>query len=264
MAETTKTSAKLVASLLEGFTDVQKSEILLNMHDIGLSERDFEMLQMLRAFHILKAYIETLPESVKEAVESIKKSETSIEEITETLNVAAASFLTMVGKLEKHIDEAGKKAMAIVADDMNEYADMLKASLTDAMNKALPLSDLKKAGETFSGVVSENRQISEELRKNAVFGRRVQYGWIAIACLAVILTSWAFVHFRYEARLTESRINTVNSVVQQIEHNQDVLSELSKANRRLELHYGEKGETRVVIRNAAGYTTAGNGIIEFK
>ena len=189
MAETPKTAGKLVLTFLEGFTESQKAEILLNMHDIGLSERDFELLQMLRVFHILKAYIETLPESVKDAVDSIKKSETLIEGITDTFNVAAQSFETMVDKLEAHIDEAGKKAMAVVTDEINKYGDTLRASLKDAMNKALPLSALKKAGRTFSGVVDENRQISETLRKNAIVGRRVQYGAIAFVCLFTILCS---------------------------------------------------------------------------
>jgi len=265
MAETAKTAGKLVVSLLEGFTDSQKTEILLNMHDIGLSERDFELFQMLRTFHLLKAYIETLPESVKEAVDSIKKSETSIEEITDTFNVAAGSFGTMVSKIDKHVAEAGKKAMAVVADEMNEYADMLKASLKAAMNEALPLSDLQKAGETFSTVVSENRQISNELRENAIAGRRAQYGMIAVACLAVIIASWAFFHFRYEARMTENRISAINSLVQQIEHNRDVLYELSKADRRLELQYGDDGVKRVAISNAEGYTSPRkSGVIQFK
>ena len=265
MAEKATTSSKLVVSLLEGFTDSQKSEILLNMHDIGLSERDFEMLQMLRVFHLLKAYIETLPESVKESVEAIKKSETSIADITSEFDIVAASFQTMVDKVEKHIDETGKKAMAVVTDDMNRYADTLKASLKTAMNEALPLSDLKEAGKTFSGVVAENRQISKVLCENAVVGRRVHYGIITGICLIAVLASWVFFHFRYEARFTENRISALNSLIQQVEQNKDVLFELSKANRRIELHYADNGNKRLAVRNAEGYTsTEKAGVIEFK
>ena len=260
MADTVTTN-KLLISLLTGFTEEQKTEILLNISDIGLSERDFEILQLLRIFHLLKAYIETLPESVKESVDAIKKSEASIDDITDTLNVVAQSFQTMVDKMEAHIKEAGKKTMAVVTDEMNEYGDQLKASLKDAINEALPLSNLKKASKTFSRVVSENAQISEELRKNAFAGKKIQYGLFAGVWLIAFFSAWAFLHFRYEARIAENRI----SVAQQIEHNQDVLHELSKANRRMELQYGENGEIRLAISNAEGYTSPRkSGVIQLK
>lgn len=265
MAETANTNSKLIFSLLEGFSDIQKAEILMNMHDIGISERDFELFQLLRTFHILKSYIETLPESVKEAVDAIKKSETSIEGITDTFNISASSFQSMVSALKTHVAESGKKAMACVTDEMNQYADNLKASLKDAMNEALPLSDLKEAGKTFSTVVAENRQISQTLRENAASGRRLQYKAIGLAVVFAVLASWSFFYFWYKSMLESERLTAANAAIQQVERNRDILDELSRVNRTMEFLYGEKGEKLLAISDASCYTSIKNsGVIQFK
>jgi hypothetical protein len=251
--------------LTKDLTADQRADFYQTLNDTGISQNDGELMKLLLALQQYKFFYVNFFESIKDAADSVKKSESQIDSITDTLNITVVNFETVVDKIEKHIDESGKKAMAAVTDKINEYGDKLKAALTGVMDEALPLSDLKEAGKTFSTVVAENSQISEVLRKNAIIGKRVQYGMIAGACLLAILASWIFFYFRYEAQITETRISTVNRVVRQIEHNQEILYELSKANRTLELQYGEKGEKYLGISNAKGYTSTGNaGFIEFK
>jgi hypothetical protein len=77
----------------------------------------------------------------------------------------------------------------------------------------------------------------------------------------LIICSWIFFHNHYKTKLADIQ----DVIVGQVGENNTVLSELTKANRRLELSKREDGSKVLLIRNSKGWTTLENhGVITFK
>jgi hypothetical protein len=97
----------------------------------------------------------------------------------------------------------------------------------------MPLSDLKKAGKTFSDAVEEGRRASAELRANVKTVRRARFGTMAtcgaVAAIFIILGTWGFFYSWSERRIDEWRAY----YVREISGNDRIVSELSKSRREL-------------------------------
>jgi len=136
----------------------------------------------------------------------------------------------------------------------------MKELLTTAMEDALPLSDLREAGKAFSIAIIESKEASDELRTNVKIIRRAHYRAYALAAVFVIFGLWIYTHFRYELRLERERA----AYISQFEDNREVLLELAKSRRKLDLVKEDKRKM-LVIKDATGWTsTNGNGVIELK
>lgn len=196
----------------------------------------------------------------------IKKTDTELVSLLIFLKLTREDY----DKIQKDFDKSVQRAIN-VAESIALHSDTIKREVDQfddiyAKKKANMSETLMEAKEELSKVVAENKRISRELLKDVNADKRVRYATILSACLIAIAASWIVFHFHYEARMTEERISAINTVVRQMEHNQDVLFELAKANRRLELQDGEKkGEKLLAISNAEGYTSLGKaGVIKFK
>ena len=274
---------KAFEALSDGLDDKQKAEFYQVMLNAGLSADDGVLAKLLRALQLYKAYYAEIPEAIQKAVLDVRRLTRRAERVEdagkESLNQIlqhAAQVDESLKRIHLHIEEATEKASASVSSRMADAREKIKSHIEDtsdqaaaavaermaaAMEKALPLAELTEAGKVFSDVVASGRQASSELNKNLKAIRRAHYFAYALAAVALVLVFWAYTHFRYETRLEKERA----AIVAQVDGNQAVLLELARSKRRLELANGEKGSKMLVIRNATGWTSAGNhGVIEFK
>ena len=156
-----------------------------------------------------------------------------------------------------HIEEAANQASAVVSNRMEEL-------LTGAMKKALPLSDLAEAGETFSDAIRESNYASDELRENMKAVRRARFGTLAVGFaltfIFAILGTGGYFYSWSERRIDEMR----SYYIREISGNHRIVEELAKSKRELILQYEKDGSKYLVMENAIGMTNNKHGVIVFK
>ena len=262
--------AEAFEKLTEGLTDSRKAEFLKTLYEAGISQRDLELGKLLRALQIYKAYYETIPESIRQAVSEISllkdemakltgQAEQSVDaggQLFERLIHETAQVDESLRQLHAHVEDSVDKASDIVSQRMSEL-------LSNAMQETLPLSDLAEAGKVFSEALAASNQASAELRANVRNIRRAHWRAYALAACSVIAVFWIGIHYLYRQQLEQERV----AVIAQIEGNRDVLLELARSNRNLELIYDEKDpELKLLsMKDATGWTSTGKrGVIEFR
>jgi len=272
--------------LAEKLTEKQKLAFLHVLNEHGISvESDTVLSKFFLTLQIYVSLYEKIPEGIHEAstwfkgvmekatkdfqkpVTDIAQLRTEIEKLTmhavqsaknaEISRCNVSLELARVGESMKSIKtsvkEGAENAAAIVSDSMTEL-------LSDAMKKALPLSDIKEAGIAFSNAVNESKQASAKLRANVKSIRWAHFRAYALVCVAVIFAVWIHMHYRYEAVLEKERAAYADN----FGDNNAVLLLLAKTNRKLEYQRAEE-KNRVIIQNAEGWTSKSkNGVIEFK
>ena len=199
----------------------------------------------------LKAEIEKLTRQTKLNAES---AETSCSRISQELSRVDDSL----ENVNENIKEGTEKAAATVSARMTEL-------LSEALKKAMPLSDLEKAGKTFSNAVQESQYASAELRENMTTIKRARFrivaAWAAVATIFIILGTWGFFYSWSERRIEEKRIHYVHLIAD----NNDVVLKLSESNRRLILTTDSKdGSNLIGLENATGETRSNHGVIKFR
>ena len=256
---------KLKATLTEGLPQEQVTEFYKLLHETGISRYDVEILLLMRTLGTFQKFYAEIPKSIHAAADRMQKVDAAIDNMANSLNQSLNDFDELTDSIGAHVKEASKKAMNRAAAEMRTISAGFKENLTAAMNESLPLSELKEAGKTFTDTIAESNRASAELRNDIKVAGLTRIGVIAAATLAVILASWLVIYFLYQSRFENERLSVVGIVVDQVENNQAILSELSRANRKLELSYNESGQKLLTISNARGYTsTSKEGVIAFK
>ena len=281
-------------ALAEGLPDNQKTEFLQILREAEVSQYDTELAKLFRALQIYKSYYQTIPEAIQKSVAEINKMNKRAEEINGACENSFSQLLQYEGqvnealkKIHLNIDEAVKKAGAVVSKRMSDAKTNISAEiaaakdkinteittaavtasnnatthLTAALEKAIPLSQMEEAGEVLSDVIESGKEASEELHKNIKLIRLVHYKSYAIAALSIVVLFCYLTRNWYQTRYEKDRA----AVIKQIEDNRDVLLELARAKRKLELTVSDKGTKLLVLKNATGWTTtSNNGVIEYE
>lgn len=281
-------------ALAEGLPDNQKTEFLQVLREAEVSQHDTELAKLFRALQIYKSYYQTIPEAIQKSVAEINKMNKRAEEINGACENSFSQLLQYEGqvnealkKIHLNIDEAVKKAGAVVSKRMFEAKTNISAEiaaakdkinteitaaavtasnnatahLSDALEKAIPLSKMEEAGEVLSDVIESGKEASEELHKNIKLIRLVYYKSYAIAALSIVILFCYLTRQWYKTQYEKDRA----AIIKQIEGNRDVLLELARAKRKLELTVSDKGTKLLVLKNATGWTTtSNNGVIEYE
>jgi len=272
--------------LAEKLSEKQKLAFLRILNEHGISvESDTVLSKFFLTLQIYVSLYEKIPEGIHNAttwfngvmekatkdfqkpVSDIAQLKTHIEKLTmqadqsaknvETQRTRINQDFTLMYESMKSINSSIKKgadnAAATVSNSMKEW-------LSDAVKKALPLSNIKEAGVAFSDAVNQSKQASAELRANVKDIRWAHFRAYALVCVAVIFAIWVHIHYRYEAELEKERA----AYAENYEDNNAVLLILAKTNRKLEYLPGEENNL-LIIRNAEGWTSkTNNGVIAFK
>ena len=258
--------------LAEKLSDKDKAEFFRIMREIGITTKaDTSLAKLLLALQLYKAYYESVPTAVNEATSNMARLKTEIEKLAKqaehSANAGASSLhrimngATEMNELLKgihsHIEESANKASTVVSKQMEEL-------LTDAMKKALPLSDLAEADETFSEAIRESNHASEELRENVKEVRRARFGTLAVGFaltfIFAILGTGGYFYSWSERRIDEMR----SYYIREISGNNRIVEELAKSKRMLIFETDTDGTKILAMKNAKGHTSNNHGVIEFK
>ena len=263
--------------LIGGLSDSQKVDFFRTMQETGISKDDNELAKLLRVLQIYRSYYETIPDSIQKTISSIK-------ELTRQATQSAESGKKSLNQLiheSIQVDESMKKIHTHVEDAAIRASDVVSKHLTATMESTL--ADLAETGQFFSDTIASNRQqaaelleeanrvfsdsatlgkqASSELRKNIRSIRWSHYRAYAIASLVAFLGLWACMQYRYEKRMDREYI----AIVKQVEDNREILLELARGRRNLELSTRQNGTRLLSIKNATGWTSIDNyGVLELK
>ena len=175
--------------LAEELSADQKLEYFSTLREIGITTKsDMTLAKLLQALQLYKAYYESIPAAVDKAATNMAQIKTEIVKLArqteQSANAGEASLHQLMNgaaemngllkRIHSHIEEAADKASEIVSNRMTEL-------LTGAMEKALPLSDLKEAGTTFFDAIKNSEYASAELRDNVKYVRRARFRTLAVA-----------------------------------------------------------------------------------
>lgn len=242
--------------LVHGLNDEQKAEFFKILHEAGISQHDRELAKLLRAFQLYKSFYEEIPKSARKASARIERIKDEIEKAADRVAGDAGHVNKSLDNICASVGEAADKASRRI---LNKIETTLEP-LHNAVRKALPeqIADLEKAKKTFSDTVEAQVKATDKIRENIkVMGWSYHIAY-AIVALAAVFSFWCYTSYRCEMRLYEKCAAS--------EYNSDILYELAKSNRRLELtDNADKGTKLLSMKNAKGWnSTDKRGVIEFK
>ena len=236
-----------------------KAEFFKTLREAGIKKDDRVLLKFLRALQLYKSFYLEIPKSVQKAVVRMGRIRDEVEKMADRVAGDTGYINESMDRIHMSVGEAADKASRRILDKIENTLTPLSDAVTMAMPEQLTVID--KANKVFGKTVKNIKQASAELQKNINYMQWRHYGAIALITISVFLCLWACIHFRYEFRLDAAR----TAIASQFEGNQDILLELYKANRRLELTTDGKGSKLLSIRNAKGWSSTDNrGVIEFK
>ena len=271
-------------------TEKQKLAFLHVLNEHGISvESDTVLSKFFLTLQIYVSLYEKIPENINDATAWFKGV---LEKVTKDFQKPVADIAQMKTEIEKltmfadqsaknaemsrcnisrelaRVGESMKSIKASVKDGAENAAAIVSGSMTellsDAMRKALPLSDIREAGIAFSEAINESKHASAELRKNVKTVRRARLGTLT-ACFALtfifaVLGVGCHFYFWSERRIDEAR----DMYIRMISGNHRIVKELAEANRELVLTYDNDGSKILGMDNATGETRNKAGIIKFK
>lgn len=269
----------LFAELAVGLPEQQKAEFFRNLHEAGISPGDVELVRLLRALQLYKAYYETIPKAVEAAASQIEKLKQDIEQLSagagrsaETCNRIAGDVAKQSEVVRQDLLKIHEQAQAATRESAANLASKTAELLRENIGKTVfepmqgSLAELATANLAFDDAIAKNNQAAEALSKSATVARRAHLGiyMLGAALLACILsaTSWYFLDRWYEGSLEKERA----ALVQRVESNRAVLLKLAESNRTLELIRDPDNPRRslLVMKDASCWqSTRNHGVIEF-
>jgi cell division septum initiation protein DivIVA len=261
---------------------------VLNQHGISV-ESDTVLSKFFLTLQIYVSMYEKIPEGIHNATIWFQ---TAIQKVTTDFQKPVtdiAQLKTEIEKLTRYADQSAKNAeasrtrisqeLARVDESLENINSSVKAGaekasatvsnrmtelLSDALEKAMPLSDLKEAGEIFSDAIRESEQASEELRENVKVAWKMRFRALAV-CFALtflfgVLGSGMGFYFWSQKRIDDMQ----TYYIREISGNNQIVSELAESKRKLILQKDEDGSKFLVMENATGLTSNKRGVIKFK
>jgi hypothetical protein len=252
----------------EGLSEKQRTEFFRAMHEVGVTTDDVELAQLLRALQLYKAFYEEIPARVRKVVEDadilgarIKSLHDGIaQQLDNTLaqlkqnTEAAAEISGQFRDTQTHLTAAVEKSAADVAQSLES---VLRQSLSAALLKPFE-SCLSEIRDQCTRTASQARQIASELK----LARRIHIGGyvLAAAIISVVLTlaGW-FVSARYYSQREAE-------LLQRIDHNREVVSELTRKQAMLEVRRDPADSDKVylLVKKAKTWTTDKHVVVEVK
>ena len=266
-------------ALASGLSEQQQAEFFKILHETGVSPKDSELVKLLHALQLYKAYYETIPESVQRIITEIERIRKEAEGFSRDAHQSADNGAQLAGQVIQET-ERFRKEIGQINEGMEKGVGQWSAKLasqTSELLKAetekvlvLPLQnnfkELAGASEIFGKAIAQSQQAVALLRNNVKIIRRAHlwtYGLsgIVIAC-ALVLSCWSYFRYSYKEQLEQER----TALVGQVDKNRAVLLELARFHRTLDLMKdpGHPNRKLVVMKDASGWQAPGKlAVIEF-
>jgi hypothetical protein len=269
----------LFRDLANGLPENQKAEFFKTLHEAGISPKDEELVRLLRALQLYKAYYETIPEAVKQASGTIEQLKKDIERISSGARANLELSTQLAGKviqeaerihqdfeqIHKHIEAAMRKSAENLASGMaKQLAEGIEGRILSPLQSRL--EKLAGSGKAFEDAIALNNEAAASLKKSTATASRFHikaYAICGLLALLVFAGGAAFSLYRWYS----DRFNTeCETLIKQTDQNRAVLLLLSKSHRTLETLPNPQNPNRklLIMKNASGYQAAGkHGVIEF-
>jgi hypothetical protein len=266
-------------ALAAGLSGPQQTEFFKTLHEVGVSPKDKELASLLRALQLYKAYYESIPEAVKTAAIEIDRIKREVEAFSRDAHQSSDASARLAGQVIQEAEQVRKdlgqiheqieKQMVQVSEKL---APMVAESLRAGIEKSLVLplqNQLEQsagAGKALGDSIAQSSKAVEALRGSVEVIRNT-YLWTYVICglfisCSLALGSWCYIRWWYSSQMEQER----SVLIGQVGKNRDVLLELAKSNRTLELVQDSEtpDRTYLMMKNASGWQSASKyGVIEF-
>jgi len=255
-------------ALTKGLSLEQRLEFFRVLHTAGVTRQDVELAQLLRALQLYKAFYDEIPARVCQAV----KEADTLHQTFKSLHESAALRLDRVlSQLERNNTAASmiasefREAKTVIATAIQksttDIAQTLEATLKKSLSSGLLtpferfVNDIKdRCGRT----VTEAQQITLQLKE----ARRIHIGGYALVAMVFTLVLTAIIWFNAARHFAERE----EQLIQQIDHNRVVLSELARkgAALRVERSRTDTSKLYLIIERAMAWTADQDAVVELK
>jgi hypothetical protein len=266
-------------NLTDDLPDDHKAAFFQTLHEAGITPKDVELAQLLRALQLYKAYYESIPPAVQKAADRIEQLKKDIEYFStdargnlELSIHLAGQMLQESDKIHKDFTQINKhieKAMQLSAENLaSNMAKQLAVGIEERILTPFQgsLERLAASNKAFDEAITRNVKAAATLERNTAIARRFNFRTYLICGLLVLATLAGITVFSL-SRWYENRLNIERqALIKQTEQNRSVLLQLSKSRRTLELLSNPKHPNRklLVMKDAAGWQAAGKqGVLEF-
>ncbi len=266
-------------NLADGLPDDQKASYFQTLHEAGITPKDVELAQLLRALQLYKAYYETIPPAVQKAADRIEQLKKDIEYFSSDSRGNLELSIHLAGQILQESDKIHQdfaqinkhieKAMQLSAENLaSNMAKQLAAGIDERILTPFQsrLERLAASNKAFDEAIARNNKAAAALEKNTAIARRFHFRTYFICGLLVLVTLAGITIFSL-SRWYENRLNIERqALIKQTEQNRSVLLQLSKSRRTIELLSNPKRPNRklLVMKDAAGWQAAGKqGVLEF-
>lgn len=254
--------------LVKGLSVEQRLEFFRVLHTAGVTRQDVELAQLLRALQLYKAFYDEIPDRVCQAV----KEADALHQTFKSLHESAALRLERaLSQLERNntvaltITNEFREAKTVIAAATQkstiDIAQTLEATLKKSLSSGLLtpfenfVNDIKdRCGRT----AIEANHISLQLKH----ARRIHIGGYALTAMALTLILTGIIWFN-AARHYAGR---EEQLIQQIDQNRLVLSELARKGASLKVERSRKDANKLylIVRHATAWTADRDAVVELK
>jgi hypothetical protein len=265
--------------LAEGLPDGQKAEFYKTLHEAGISPKDEELVRLLRALQLYKAYYESIPATIREAADRIEQLKKDIERFSAEARGNLDLSSHVVGQVIRETDRIHQDFAQIhkhIEDAMRQSAESLTLNMAKQLAEGIEgriisplqnrLDKLMGFSKAFDDAIVRNNEAAASLEKSAVIARRSHIRTYAIWGLLAFLVFTGGAGLILNHWYADRFITERDALVKQTEQNRTVLLQLSKSRRTLELVTNPQRPNRklLIMKDASGWQTPEKqGVIEF-
>ncbi len=273
------TQQPLLKDLANELPDDSRAEYYRILHETGISPNDVELARLLKALQLYKVYYESIPVAVQAAAGEIERLKQEIDQLSKEIRGSLDAGIQLVGQVvleAERVHEEITRINLLVDDAMRVATEGLTSRMAEYLTAGIeksvvPLENrliqLAVSNQDFDDAIARNIKATAAIQKSTAIARRYHLWTYAVCSLAVVCSSvlfaWIYLDRWYEARIRTER----ETIVNQIEKNRDVLHQLARSQRILELHQDPQHPNYgfLVMSDATGWQSSNNqGVIKFK
>lgn len=275
----TEAQQPLLKDLVADLPGDHRAEFYRILHETGISPNDVELARLLKALQLYKAYYESIPAAVQAAAGEINRLKQEIDQLSIEIRGSLDAGTQLVGQVVLEAERVHDEITRInsqIDDSIRVSTEGLTSRMAEYLTAGLErsvvpleqrLTQLAVSNQDFDDAIDRNIRAAAALEKSAAAAHRFHL-WPYVICSLVIvcslvLGSWFYLHRQYESQIEAERETLAN----RFEQNREVLLQLSKAHRTLELHQDPTHPNLgfLVMKDATGWQSAKNqGVLQFK
>ncbi len=254
--------------LAEGLSPEQRSEFFQILHQTGITRQDVELARLLRALQLYKAFYQEIPARVFEAVKETDALVLRIKSLQESLSNRLDTALT---QLERNVQVAStissqfREAKSVITVAIEKATSDVALALDLALRNSLSAGLLKPFESFLENIedqcgrtTGEAKQITLQLKQ----ARSIHIGAYALAAAVIALALTGVLWFTAARHYTQRE----ELLIQQIDRNRQVLSELARKGEVLEMQRDPDDSRKLylLVKGAKAWTNEKYAVVELK